>query len=671
MKAVLLVTEEKENREEVKYFFPGEYFLIESKGDAHSWKLLKNLDRCVVLADIDWRHAPEWLQEAQKVKPDLVYVGLGRDKEKAARLSGCLYDFIQVPFEPWMLKKTLDRSWEKAGRLTEREDSNDDKMLAERQLQLAQGYPSRPWARVLSDFSRALSNQFNKDKFLDLFLDAVNELVPVAKLSVLLKAPHSGDYFIAVQRGLDPDIHEKFRFKPREGIISWLSEEGRILHFSEAAGQKGWGYSPELIQELKMLNAQVCIPLLAYGQLAGVLCLGSKVAGAPFYEKELELLYTICGNIAIALNDIDLHERLYNQKIYTESILQLMNSGVVAINNEDKITTFNQRAGEILSSEPDKMLGSDLRNLPSPLGDLLYETLITSRPYHKEEVKLPRDGIPLELSTYRMVNSEGEVLGSVMIFDDITSRKQAELEKRQVEQMEVLNRFVSQLTHEIKNPMVAIQTFSQMLPEKYDDSSFRDFFSQTVKQELKRLNELIDQLIAFSSAVLYKHEAVDTRELVETAVALLHEQGISRGVPLKTEYCDQNPKVMVDKLNMSRAFSYLLKYLFETMEKGGTITVKTLTPRDQSHNEVVTIAFMNSGSKINPEDVEGLFNPLEIRPDNTISLELPVSKKIIEDHGGKLRIKKPNGKFLEFEVQLPVFTNQYTNKGEKENEQQG
>ncbi len=669
MKVVLFITDNNEYREEIGQCLPEGYFLIENKGKAHGWNLLNNLEQGLVLLDLDWQFADEWLREAVKNKPDLVYIGLGSDKECFARLSEYLYDFVLFPSDTWMLEKILNRAWEKVKMISEGKTESQAYFPQPEQMQLAQGYPSRPWARVLSDFSRALSNQLNKDRFLALFLDAVSELVPVAKLSVLLKSPYSDDYVVVAHRGLDPEVHEQFRFKAKEGIISWLAGEGRILQYSEVLAKKDCRHHADLMQEMKLLHATVCVPLVAYGKLNGVLCIGSKVAGTPFYEKELELLYTVCGNIAIALNDIDLHERLYNQKVYIESILQLMTSGVVAINKEDIITTFNHRAGEILSCEPGDMVDRDLRSLPSPLGDLLYETLSSGRSYHKKEVELPRGKLPLEISTYRMTSSGGDVLGSVMIIDDISTRKQAELERRQAEQIEVLNRFVGQLAHEIKNPMVAIQTFSEMLPEKYDDSCFRDFFSRTVKQELKKLNELIDQLSAFSSALLYKYEIVYARDLCDAAIKLLHEQGIGLYQALETGYCEENPRVVVDQLNVSRAFSYLIKYFFETLHEGGSVTVKTSAESGETAG-VVKIIFSAAVKGVNPEDIKGMFDPLEIRPDNTISLGLPVSKKIIEDHGGELQVVQPDSKTLRFEVKLPAATDQIAEKGEKDDHQQ-
>jgi len=667
LKVVLFITGDEGKRAQLKRSFPDDHFFIDSKGDPDSWRILNDLFQGIVLVDIDWPNAEAWLQEAIKIKPDLVYIGVGRCREHAKSLSEYLYDFILDPFDPWELKKTLDRSWEKISFLTNTSHYNHvnkeplnikNAELSNQQSQLAEGYPSRPWAKILSDFSRALNNRLNKDRFLDYFLDAVKELVPVGKISVLLKSQDTDEYFIAAQRGLDPALQVKTQFKATEGLIAWLSAKDRILHLPEAEGlDKTKTFVPEgMLQEMKLLHAVVCVPIMTHGKLNGALCLGEKVAGSRFYEKELELLYTICGNVAIALNDIDLHEQLYNQKIYIESILQLMNSGVIAIDNTHLITTFNKRAGDIFSENPEDLIGQDLRSLQSPFGDLLFETLISGRSYHKKEYILPKEKIPLEISTYRMVNEAGNTLGSVMIVDDITVRKQVEYERRQAEQLEVLNSFVSQLAHEIKNPMVTIKTFTQMLPEKYEDITFRNNFYYTVKQEVKRLNEIIDQLIAYSSPLMYNYTAVELHELIDSAFELLHEQGQGVNSTIKKEYYQNKIKVKADQVSMPRSISYLLKFLLEASGHEGKLYIKTYFKGETNGNGVAKILISGSKAKLKHDDLNKLFSPLSIEPDQSVSLGLPVSKKIVEEHGGELKVAQPEGGTVKFGIVLPAFT---------------
>ncbi|MDP3044187.1 MAG: histidine kinase dimerization/phospho-acceptor domain-containing protein, partial [Bacillota bacterium] len=302
--------------------------------------------------------------------------------------------------------------------------------------------------------------------------------------------------------------------------------------------------------------------------------MGPKITGAPFYEEELETLYILAGNVALALRDIQLHHQLRFQNLYIESILQRMTSGVVAINSEDKITTFNHRAGEILSLTADEMINKDLRLLPSPLGDILFDSMSTGSSYYAKEIELARNRLPLEISSYQLA-SDGRVLGSVMVFDDISERRRFEQKRRQADKLDVLNKFVGQLAHEVKNPLVAIQTFTELLPEKYEDSSFRDFFTHTVRQEVKRLNELVEQLIAFSAPLSYRFEVVEIKEVLDMAVLLLQEQGKGAETTINTAYTEERVHIRADQTALSRGLSYLVNS-FESVEQGGDVNIQTL-----------------------------------------------------------------------------------------------
>ncbi|MDO9533981.1 MAG: histidine kinase dimerization/phospho-acceptor domain-containing protein [Bacillota bacterium] len=658
MKLVILVSNEESTLRAIKDYIPDEYTLMECNMGSKGLQMLKNIVSAVVLVDTTVHGALSWIKDASAKRPDLTYLCISNEKEKDLdnSLYKYFYDFIYLPFLSKQVSVTLERAWERVQLRFEVQDLKKMGSGLEKTRQANFEHPSKlpRKERILCDFSRALSSNFNAKRLMELFMNSVTELVPVGKLSILLYDETLEEYKVAAQNGLDPCFYAGLLFRSSSGLMSWLLEEGRILRTDEPACSPA--FKNEALQELKLLHAVVCIPLLAHGQLVGALNLGPKVTGSPFHDEELEILYILCGNVAMALRDIGLHHQILNQKIYIENILQRMNSGAAAINREERIITFNSRAGELLSLSPQEVMGEDLRKLPSPLGDLLYETMTTGKAYLKEEVNLAEARIPLEVNTYQLSNVDGEVLGSVMIFDDISARKQLEAERRQADQLDVLNKFVGQLAHEIKNPMVAIQTFSELLTEKYEDSSFREFFTYTVRQEVKRLNELVEQLIAFSTSLSYKYIPVDVHEILDMGLLLLQEQGMGQETTVETSYNGGSLNLRADKTIMARAFSYLLRNSFKSVEKGGMIHIDTSYIDNMfPSGGGVSIRFWDIETKVGKEDVEKMFDPLSSGNNGYISLALPVSRKIIEDHGGFIKASVTKDKSLEFEVSLPIF----------------
>lgn len=657
MKLVLLAYQKNKKGsnkiERLKSVLPEECTLLESDVKQADLHLLRSIASAVVLVDISQPELLSWAEEAHRWKPGLTYVGIGGEKNDLRFLPSFFYDFIFNNASPLEIKNILHRALERAEMLMKLEGLKKGELKEEKTVNCLNLFPSRRREHLLCEFSRALSNNFNRDRLLELFLNTVMELVPVGKVSVLLAEEGSGEYRIAAQRGLEPALCAKLVFRPAGALVSWLVQEGRILRMGEQDAFRG-DLLAEAIQEMQLLHAVICVPMMAHGLMAGVLNLGPKVTGAVFSQDELEMLFILSCNVAAALKDIEMHHRLCHQKLYIENILLHMRSGVIAIDRNESVTTFNSRASEILSLNPEDVLGKDLRCLPSPLGDLLYETLSTGRAYHQEEVELALGNIPLEVSTYRLVPEGGKIMGSVMVFDDLSERKELERERRKSDQLSVLNRFVSQLAHEIKNPMVAIQTFAELLQEKYDDSSFRDFFSRTVRQEIIRLNELIEQLIAFSSPLSYKDEVVDIHEVVDAALLLLRERGSGENIEVVFSYCDKPLPVRVDKELMARAFSYLLLNSFRLFEKGGKLKIKSEEKEGLPQGAAACLSFRDFETKIGKEDLEAMFDPLFRAEESPISLGLPVSKKIIEDHKGRVKASLTRDGFLTLEVMLPV-----------------
>jgi nitrogen fixation/metabolism regulation signal transduction histidine kinase len=129
-----------------------------------------------------------------------------------------------------------------------------------------------------------------------------------------------------------------------------------------------------------------------------------------------------------------------------------MSSGVITMGSDEKISLCNHRASEILQKSVSTLLGEDLRHLPSPLGDLLYETFVHGVTYQQHTIEIAEGKRLLKVNTYQIMNNHRQVAGSVLVFDDLSLQRQCDEERRRAEQIEFLHKFVGRMAHEIKNP---------------------------------------------------------------------------------------------------------------------------------------------------------------------------------------------------------------------------
>ena len=139
---------------------------------------------------------------------------------------------------------------------------------------------------------------------------------------------------------------------------------------------------------------------------------------------------------------------------------------------------MNPRAAEILGLDAQAIVGQDLRVLPSPLGDMLYEALSSGRAQPRAEIRLALRGLWLEVSTYPVRGDE--TAGAVLVLDDLTAQKELAAQKREAEQFDLLTRVIARIADEIKNPLVSINTFMELIGERFDDPDFRRHFSSVV-----------------------------------------------------------------------------------------------------------------------------------------------------------------------------------------------
>ena len=234
-----------------------------------------------------------------------------------------------------------------------------------------------PWegaafARVLKEFTRAFAAGFDLPRALEMFLDAIGELVRPTRMALLLPDADAQEYRVATHRGLARPIVESVRLHAGQGLARWLAAQGRPARLHDLS-------DPEVTRELKLLQSVLAVPLLAHGELVAILTVGQPVVGAMYRRGETETLFDLASHLATAIRDIALHNQLEREQHFSERILAHMSSGVITIGRDQRIGTINRRAEEILQLSAGEVLKQDLRALPSPLGDMLFDTLRTGR----------------------------------------------------------------------------------------------------------------------------------------------------------------------------------------------------------------------------------------------------------------------------------------------------
>jgi polar amino acid transport system substrate-binding protein len=455
---------------------------------------------------------------------------------------------------------------------------------------------------------------------------------------------------VVAQRGLAPQIVQSARLAAAAGLARWLAVEGRPARASELAGAA-------LARELALLLAVVAVPLLAGGELVAILAIGQPVVGGGYGREETEILFDLATHLATAIRDIELHQQLQREKDTHERILAHMSSGVVTIGRDQRVATMNKRAEDILVLAAADVVGQDLRLLPSPLGDLLYEAFTRGQALPRQEVHVALRRAWLEVSAYPVLGEGGLAQGAVLVFEDVTGRRELAAQKRQADEAQLLARVVARIADEIKNPLVSINTFMELIEERFDEPDFRKQFSAVVRRDVRRLVRVFEKLTALVTEAEMSPSTVDARALVDETVTAFELADDRPEAPLDIRVAPEAEPhpVRVDAAKTRTALSYLIWYLAHNSpaDKARVDVSVTRVEGKEGAGDGVRVLITSRTASVGADKLERLFDPVQMVQESLFDVGPAVSQRLIEAQGGTLRVRQGRHE-LAFLVTLPV-----------------
>src|SRR5881628_219722 len=629
----------------------GDHSVFVAQGDTDALKTLRLIDIDVILrgGPALARGLEAFVAHAREIAPSALTVAIGAtgDEAEAADFS------LSTTFTQRELDGALRHVTDKL-RLT-REITALRSSLAPEGPGIATG-PDEPWegvafARVLREFTRAFAAGFDLPRALEMFLDAIGELVRPTRMALLLPAGDPAEYRVATHRGLVPQIAGGVHLSAGQGLARWLAAQGRPARLQDLP-------DPEVARELRLLQSVLAVPLLAHGELVAILTVGQPVVGSSYGRSQTETLFDLGSHLATAIRDIALHNRLEREQQFSERILAHMSSGVITIGRDQRIGTINRRAEEILQLSAGEVMKQDLRALPSPLGDMLYDTLRTGRAAARHEIQLALRGLWLEVSTYPVRGEDGTPLGAVLVFEDRTAQTELLTQRRQVEQTQLLTRVVARIADEIKNPLVSINTFIELIGERYDDPDFRRHFSSVVRRDVRRLVEVFEKLAGLVTEGELNFTTVDVHTVVDDVVTAIELVDEVPARPLQLDVTrETTPQVVkIDPAQLRKALSYLIWYLAHNSPPDqARVSVSVARHAEREGGEGVRILVGSRTAVVPAEKLHRVFDPVQMVQESLIDVGPAVSQRLVEAVGGQLAVRQGRHE-LHFLVTLPLAT---------------
>ncbi|MCX5759776.1 MAG: ATP-binding protein [Candidatus Hydrogenedentes bacterium] len=456
-------------------------------------------------------------------------------------------------------------------------------------------------------------------------------------------------------------------------LIDYLKRNSAPLILKKLLHERCTPETMRIARHLAELDAFACIPLWSSSGMVGILTLDEKKSGDIYSTDDMFVFETIAGALGTAIENAQLYFQVENVKLHLERILASMPSGVVAVNASGVITNVNESATDMLG--PLKA-GQSLEQLPGEIADVLRQTLADVRGVGDFETVLTGstgETIPVAISSSCLEGPGGANHGALAMIHNQTQIKRLEQNVKRADRLSSIGTLAAGMAHEVKNPLVSIKTFTQLLPSRFDDADFRKTFSDVVPHEVERIDAIVSRLLNFARPKPINFARQDLRQIIEHVLALVDNQTRKADIEVQVEFPGDIAPVYGDEQQLHQVFLNLFLNAVDAMRTSGDCgnrpvdgTLRVQTYFDRTHlrrngraafleTECVRVVVSDTGCGIVPEHVEHLFTPFFTTKTEGCGLGLSVVHGIVSEHGGEIDVTSTPGVGTSFTVTLPLL----------------
>jgi len=223
------------------------------------------------------------------------------------------------------------------------------------------------------------------------------------------------------------------------------------------------------------------------------------------------------------------------------------------------------------------------------------------------------------------------------------------LELQRSERLKAVATLAVGMAHEIKNPLSSIKTFTEYLPQKFQDADYREKFTRIVGNEVDKINKIVQDLLDFAKPKPLELKQADIHKIIDDTLALLSSNFIKNKIEVKRNYDFSNPKIAADPNKLKQAILNLLLNSMEAMEKQGIITILT-----KQEDNYLIVQIKDTGKGIQEKDIPYIFDPFYSTKVGGTGLGLSIVHGIIEEHKGTIEVETKAKQGTIFTIKLPV-----------------
>ncbi len=511
--------------------------------------------------------------------------------------------------------------------------------------------------RTFGKVRHLLQSVATLNELLDDFCGALAGAVGTPSVRVLLPSVRGfSEMYTRGELGLSPISPGGLCLPDDDIIVHTLQTGAADVAIEELVRHASTPDQRALLGRLRGIEADLIVPARYRGELSAVIVLSPRVGGRIYGGDGRSTLRLIAEQLGVAIVNAHLYTEAYRSQAYNRLLVEHLPCGVITTDPAGIVRVLNPEARRLLQVD-ESIVASEIE-LPASFADLVGPTLRTHVESVTEEIILrsgSRDQANLRVNCLPLEGEHGEVLGAVLVLNDHTALERLQRAVRQADRLASIGTLASGMAHEIKNPLTALKTFTQLLPKRYNDAEFRHDFSGLAGSEIARIERIVNQLLAFARPAPLMIEQVNLHEIVGNAVKLVGPQASRHQVSVRASLNADTDYIAADKDRLQQVLLNLLLNAIQANTDGGWIEVVTETePGTPELDAFIRLDVKDGGNGI-PEDIlPHIFDPFFTTKGEGTGLGLSVSYNIVAEHKGRLEVHSEAGKGTCFSLYLPV-----------------
>jgi len=402
--------------------------------------------------------------------------------------------------------------------------------------------------------------------------------------------------------------------------------------------------------------------------MVAVIGLGRSADGALLSSEDVEILRTVSGYVAVAIENSllykDQQERAGELKLlkeFNESIIESINVGLLAVDLEGRVTRLNSALEHILDLRRDATVGRYVEDLFSDdFADTLWQVL-GSDGWRLKEIRniyklhtatRANRSLVLNIALAPLQDGQGQT-GALVVLEDVTARMGLEEQLQQREKLSSIGLLAAGVAHEVNTPLTGVSSYTQMLLGMFSENDPKHALLLKVRTQAERATNIVNNLLNFSrTGSATEFGEIDIARVLDDTLQLLEPQLRRNQIEILRSYDRDSPRVYGNSGKLQQVFTNLLLNARDAIPDGGRITISTSSSEDGS----LTIEVADTGVGIAPENVAKIYDPFYTTKGvgRGTGLGLAVSYGIVQEHTGHISVESTPGQGTSFRITLPT-----------------